>query len=248
LFLLYLPFTDNNLESFMRHDLFELTKSPAVQDPSITTWVYFDARNLGTAEDILEPIEGVYNADGTALTDKFEGSRYFTYDHSQAKMVIETILADEQNSDNPATLSAFVQHALTDCVAKGTPEYMMILSSHGGGYAGFGADDHERRRLFRGRTLSYQSNLSILTALQDSLAAVAGAPAQLDVLGFDACLMQSADALDEYREIAKYYMASEATEPAHGERNLGITSIVIALLDSFFSMLCFFVAARMGVQ
>jgi Clostripain family len=235
----------------MRQDLHELTQSPAVQDPSIITWVYFDARNLGSvdeeAPDILEPLQGVYNADGTALTDKFEGSRYFAYDHSQDKMVIETILADEQDSDNPATLSTFVQHALTDCVAKGTSEYMMIFSSHGGGFAGFGADDHERR--VRGRILNYQSNLSILTALQDSLKALAGAPTQLDVLGFDACLMQSADALDEYREIAKYYMASEATEPGHGERKSwhGVVCVLtIACLSRFTQFdVCF--AVRMGL-
>jgi hypothetical protein len=209
-------YADNNLEVSIRNDLFELTKSSAVQDPSVVTWVYFDARNLGTDRDIPEPLQNVFNADGTPLTaPKFEDSRYFTYNHTQGKMVIDTILIGEQDSDRPATVSAFVTQALTDCVAKGATEYMMIFSSHGGGFEGFGGDEHQRRNRRRG--LGLQPNLSILTALQGSLAAVPGAPAKLDVLGFDACLMQSADALDEYREVTKYYLASEATEPSHGK-------------------------------
>jgi hypothetical protein len=209
---------DNNLELSIRKDLFELTQSSAVQDPSVVTWVYFDARNLGKEVDVLEPLQNVFNADGTPLTaPKFVDSRYFTYNHTQGKMVIDTILTGEQDSDRPETVSAFVTRALTDCVAKGATEYMMIFSSHGGGFYGFGGDDHKRRTRRLSRNLGTQSNLSILTALQNSLAAVPGAPAKLDVLGFDACLMQSADALDEYREVTKYYLASEATEPGHGK-------------------------------
>jgi hypothetical protein len=78
--------TDNDLEYFIRQDLLELTQSPAVQDVSVVTWVYFDARNLlgsmnGT--DILDPPQGVYNANGTPLTEKFQGSQHFTWNHSQ---------------------------------------------------------------------------------------------------------------------------------------------------------------------
>jgi len=36
------------------------------------------------------------------------------------------------------------------------------------------------------------------------------------VIGFDACLMQAVDAVDDFRSIIKYYLASEATEPGHG--------------------------------
>lgn len=212
------PYADNNLEAAIREDLFELTQSSAVQNSSVVTWVYFDARNLGTDTDVLEPLQNVFNADGTPLTaPKFEDSRYFTYNHTQGKMVIDTILIGEQDSDRPDTVSAFVTRALTDCVANGATEYMMIFSSHGAGFFGFGGDDHEQRNRRRGRNLGLQSNLSILKALQNSLAAVSGAPAKLDVLGFDACNMQSADALDEYREVTKYYLASEATVPGHGK-------------------------------
>lgn len=127
-------------------------------------------------------------------------------------MVVDTMLTEEQDSDNGAVLQAFLLRAVTDCVGRGTQEYILVLSSHGGGYAGFGADDH-----FRRRRLDYQTNDSILNAIATTLDSVDGAPDKLDVLGFDACLMQSVGALDEYNNITKYYIASEATEPGHGE-------------------------------
>jgi len=127
-------------------------------------------------------------------------------------MVVDTMLTEEQDSDAGEVLQAFLLRAVTDCVAQGTQEYILVLSSHGGGYAGFGADDNAQRR-----SLSYQTNDSIVGAIATALSSVAGAPSKLDVLGFDACLMQSVGALDEYYSITKYYVASEATEPGHGE-------------------------------
>ena len=62
-------------------------------------------------------------------------------------------------------------------------------------------------------------NSNVYTAIQGALSSVSGAPPMLDVLGFDACLMQSMDALDDYANLTKYYIASEATEPAHGKTN-----------------------------
>jgi hypothetical protein len=234
------PLPDNNLEAPIRDDLTEITKSQWVNHPSMVTWVYFDARNLGTDEDIFEPLENVFNADGTPLTEKFEGSRYIRWDHDQEKMVVETtILEGEQDSDSGLVLQSFLVHALSDCVARGTNEYFLALSSHGGGYAGFGADDHERRR-----RLGYQSNDSIRNAVQTALASVAGAPSLLDVLGFDACLMNSMGALDEYKDITKYYLASEATEPGHGTYNWCAFPKITSPTHLYYVL----AADRLGVQ
>lgn len=226
----------------------------------MVTWIYFDNRNFGSATadgspEITTPVENVFNADGTPLTEKYEGSQYITWDGQ--RMIVDTELP-EQDSDLGSTVTAFVQYALTDCIAQQTDEYMLVFSSHGeffsqqlsekmrkfsqrisvclhiagGGYAGFGADDNEplRRLATQGkllenklvqpmsfhRWLGYQSNLSIRDAISAALASVAGAPSVLDVLGFDACLMQSVGALDEFKSITRYYLASEAVEPGHG--------------------------------
>lgn len=129
-------------------------------------------------------------------------------------MVVDTELAGEQDSDSPTVLLAFLEKALTDCVAKGATEYFLAFSSHGGGFAGFGGDSHERRRRL------IQSNTSIRDAIQTALSNVPGAPEQLDVLGFDACLMQAMGAIDDFMGVAKYFLASEATEPGHGKESI----------------------------
>eukprot|EP00529_Nitzschia_sp_RCC80_P005030 CAMPEP_0113469172 /NCGR_PEP_ID=MMETSP0014_2-20120614/15756_1 /TAXON_ID=2857 /ORGANISM="Nitzschia sp." /LENGTH=913 /DNA_ID=CAMNT_0000361629 /DNA_START=92 /DNA_END=2830 /DNA_ORIENTATION=+ /assembly_acc=CAM_ASM_000159 len=201
---------DNDLESYIRADLSEMTQSGLTQAASTVTWVYFDALNEGDPDYTGGPLAGVYNSDGTPLTESFGGSRYLRWDHDLGKMVVDNTLPEEQDSDSPAVLQSFLEYALTDCVAKGKTEYFLAFSSHGGGYAGFGYDNHERRRL------TYQPPSSIRSAIVASLSSVPGAPSQLDVLGFDACLMQSMGAMDDFKDVTKYYLASEAVEPGHG--------------------------------
>ena len=217
-----------------------MTNSPAVQDAAnMVTWIYFDGGNHeydcdGVPCRIDWPVENVFNADGTPLTEKYEGARYLTWDGALGQMIVDTELP-EQDSDLGSTVQTFLEYALADCVARGTTEYMLVFSSHGGGYAGFGADDNEPVRRFLAaqgslknqdstikdttkpaaqptslhRFLGYQSNLSIRTAIVDALANTPGAPAILDVLGFDACLMSSAGALDEFKDITRYYVGAK---------------------------------------
>ena len=188
-----------------------LTQSDVIKDPSLTTWIYFDHRNYGSGEDISEQLENVFDSNGDALTgQKPEGSQYLTWSHSMQKMIVERDLIGEQNGDDPNVVYNFFATALADCVAKGSTEYMAVFSSHGGGFYGFGGDDTTARKLT-------QVNDNIVLALETALENVAGAPDMYDVIGFDACLMQALGAADEYRGITKYYLASEAVEPGHGE-------------------------------
>jgi hypothetical protein len=50
--------TDNNLEYFMREDNHELIQSPAIRKTSLTTWVYYDGRNVksGFINDLFRNI------------------------------------------------------------------------------------------------------------------------------------------------------------------------------------------------
>jgi len=198
---------DNNLEGVLRDDLLETIRSQAIRQPELTTWVYFDGRNDG----INDPLPEVWIKDGSQLiTSKEEGSRYLTFSHTLGKMIVDTTLQGEQDSDSPETVTNFVKHALTDCVARGTKEYFILFSDHGSGYGGFGGDDNKMRRLG-------QKNNEILSALENALASVPGAPDVFDIIGFDACLMMAFGALDEFgTRITKYMLASEAVEPLHG--------------------------------
>ena len=141
-----------------------------------------------------------------------------------------TQLQGERNGDDVQTPYDFLLYALPDCVAKGATEYFMIFSSHGGGFQGFGGDENipsaavEASRRgnpdFDGRKL-VQPNQNIVNAIYYALQDVEGAPEVLDVVGFDACLMSAVGAIDEYRDIAKYVLASEAVEPGHGKLGCG---------------------------
>jgi len=126
-------------------------------------------------------------------------------------MIVNFTSTSELNGDDQQTIIDFVTTAMTDCIAKGSTEFVLIFASHGGGKWGFGGDEHKRRRHLA------QSNYKITGAIQTTLGQVPGAPTQLDVIGFDACLMQSLDAIDDYRKLTKYYLASEAVEPGHGQ-------------------------------
>jgi len=205
---------DNNLEVFLRQDLLELIQSPGILDESLTTWIYFDGRDRNNVNDfyISEPLEDVWTSDGSQrLSSKYSGSQYLHFRHDLGKMVVEEQLG-ELDSDQPQSLYDFMVYGLSDCVASKTiDEYMLVLSSHGTGFAGYGGDDNDERR----RHL-VQSNANIKYAISSALSTVDGAPSKLDVLGFDACLMSSVLAMREYQSIVNYVLASEATEPGHG--------------------------------
>jgi hypothetical protein len=224
---------DNNLEEAIRADNNELIQSTFIKDETVTTWVYFDSRNYNTPElpDVTEPLMNVYNADGTPVTEKYEGSQYFHWDHDLQKMLVHTTLAGEQNGDDPQTVYDFVTVALTDCVARGSTEFFMGFSSHGSGVGGFGGDENTARRFLMMQEMQnngrngeqrrsllggIQSNNVLAGALSRALQDVEGAPAMYDMIGFDACLMSSFEALDDYQNITKYYLASEVIEPGHG--------------------------------
>ena len=71
----------------------------------------------------------MFDEDGNPLEERYDGSRYLRWDHEMGMMVVDTTLP-EQDSDDPATLQAFLEYALTDCVAKGTEEYFLVRIIH----------------------------------------------------------------------------------------------------------------------
>jgi Clostripain family len=198
---------DNDLELFLRQDLGEYLNSSAIQDPSVTSWIYFDSRNVG----VPDPLPDIFFDNGTTFEEKYQGSLYITYSHTKSRYTIDTVLPGEQNSDLPGTVLAFLTKAFTNCVSNSASEFFLLFSSHGGGFYGFGGDDNKGRRRLT------QTNPLLTGAIRDSLSAVEGAPSKLNVLAFDACLMSEFGAFDEYRTVANYILASEAVVPGHGK-------------------------------
>jgi hypothetical protein len=190
--------TDNNLEASITQDLGEIIESPSVKEQTQTTWVYSDMVNgpqhdEGVGASTIE----LYNSDGDREDSdslKFFGGRYITWDHGESKMVVTERLANEPNSDLAATCLAFLTVAFTDCVAKGSDQFFLAFSSHGGGYYGFGGDENiedvaATSGLGRRRLMS--ANAAWAGAITDAMTAANVPGGKLDVLGFDACLMSS---------------------------------------------------------
>lgn len=214
--LLLYQMADNNLEYYLRQDYEELTKSTVINDPNLSVYTYYDALEGG-------PLPGLLNSNGGAETGNFQGSRYIHYDQSKGAMVIQNQLNGEQNSDLGSTVQAFLEYGMAGCVASGHTSFMAVFSSHGGGFAGYGGDEHPSRRSL------LQTNGSIVNAIKSALANTNGAPSKLSVIGFDACLMQAFGAADDYYTVADYILGSEAVEPGHGWAYTYLTDATDAL-------------------
>ena len=70
----------------------------------------------------------------------------------------------------------------------------------------------------KGRRKLLQANQNIASAIRGALdnTQAGDGSGTLDVIGFDACLMQAVGAADDYAGVTKYILASEAVEPGHG--------------------------------
>lgn len=206
--------SDNDLEFYIRQDLEEYHESPMIQDPTTTTWVYFDHRNFDTTqveeEKIGFSLPFVFDDQGNPLSsEKPDGSFYYFYDHTLQKLIVDSDLG-ELNSDMSQTVYDFATRALGDCKAAGSTEYFIAFSSHGTGFEGFGGDENTARR----RLGDVQTNTDIVSALRSALDD--NGIDKFDVIGFDACLMMAYGALDDYKSVSNYFIASEEVEPGHG--------------------------------
>ena len=209
---------DNNLYGFLVNDVNEMQASALVRDPTLTFWDYIDGNEMFSVFSAAGFFTGINNVkfpNGTDAPKRYTGARYLTWDHSK-EALIQTETLGEVNSDTIETIANFMTVALTDCVAKGKTQYMLLMSSHGSGF-GFGGDEEipdSGRRLV-------QSNLDVAEAIRQGLDSVEGAPAKLDLLGFDACLQASLESMKDFQGVTKYYLASEAIAPGTGKGLFG---------------------------
>jgi hypothetical protein len=199
---------DNNLDGAIAADVAELiSNTDAIAKPDFYPLIFID-RGYQSAETI----PGLKAKNGIDASDYHSGVRYIAKNfQTNAIQVIEEY--GELNSDNQQVMTDFLTWAFKRCKAKdANAEVLFTLGSHGSGWQGFGGD--ENKSLLQ---VALAPNNKIKTAIKDSIKAV-GDPnfTQLDLLGFDACLMMSYSAQYVYNDITKYYMASEALEPGHG--------------------------------
>ena len=107
---------------------------------------------------------------------------------------------------NPNTFTMFINYAMTIFPAD---KYAMFFWNHGGGPTwAYGVDQKSKNK----------DNLTNISAtdLKAALSRSQLANKKAEILGFDACLMGSAEVAQALQSYCKYYIGSEEIEPATG--------------------------------
>jgi hypothetical protein len=141
-----------------------------------------------------------YSADPLLGLDDWVGAKYLSVGQGEA-----TELADlgELDTGDPTALSDFIAQGIEDHPAE---HYALVISDHGASWPGVGGDESAGHS-----TLTLDE---LRSGIGDGLAA-AGVD-QLDLLGFDACLMATYETASVMAPLADRMIASQELEPGHG--------------------------------
>lgn len=137
------------------------------------------------------PVLGLPNWEGAKLLQIGQGTAQILDDYGAIDTGDPTVLAD------------FIATGIRLNPAE---HYALIISDHGASWPGVGADG------------SAGENGLDLAELHEGIASglAAAGVAQLDLLGFDACLMATYEVASELAPVAQRMLASQETEPGHG--------------------------------
>ncbi len=138
--------------------------------------------------------------------------------------------ASDQAMSNPAALSHFVSYLQQTYPDHGRKVFQFW--NHGLAYLGVGYDTNSKR----------SHDYITLPEIRESFAST---QAKFDLIGFDACLMASLEVAQAIAPYARYMLASEELEPAHGwyytdlvkswsQREQSIPAIAQQVIDSYF--------------
>lgn len=176
---------DTDLEPYALDDLTEMASVGSTDELNIVAMV---DRNPD------------YSADGLLNLDDWEDTKLLEVQQDEFVVLDEL---GELDTGDPATLSGFIETAMTDYPAD---HYALMLWDHGGGWTGMGADKTDGED---GLELA-----EISQGIADGLSA-AGSEG-IDLIGFDACLMATYEVASALAPYADYLVASEEVEPGHG--------------------------------
>ncbi len=181
------------------------SKSPAEKD--WTLMIYWDADNslefctefaMTTWESSLPSNANVnivalidlLSMDGTWIYDIVDGKRHMLEQW------------EEMNTADPATLEMFVEYSIAEFPSKKT---MLVLQDHGYSWRGLCKDETN------GYDLMSMDGVGV--ALKNAKLATGKT---IDVLAFDACTMETLEAVYELRDVVNYVVGSETTMPDDG--------------------------------
>mgnify|MGYP001820400926 CR=1 FL=1 len=180
---------DNNLDRAATNDINEILRAGVPENSSALILV--DRARLGAYGDFgnvpdLEP-------HSTAKWLRVVGSE-----------IIEEEDLGEINTADPETVRLFIDRLMEEDVDR----RVAIFWDHGSSFT-FGSDDSAR--------LSGAMGVDEIAAQsRDNPNDGSSAYRTVDLIGFDACLMSSVEALGEFTEVAPWYVASAELEPGDG--------------------------------
>ncbi|MGN6503039.1 MAG: clostripain-related cysteine peptidase [Pseudolysinimonas sp.] len=180
---------DTNLEYFQMADM---TEQEAVGSrPGFNLVSYLD-RSDGYSEEAVLGIPNWHGAK-TILVKTRGGSQELT----------DAPNPGESNTGDPQVLADFISYTIQKFPAA---HYALILNDHGSSWPGVGADG------------SSNNDQLTLQELHDGISKGldAGGVDNLDILGFDACLMATYETASTLQDVASRMIASEELEPGYG--------------------------------
>ena len=119
-------------------------------------------------------------------------------------------------------LRDFAKETISGFPAK---RYMLIISGHGTGRIDYGGNDNSGAEL--GTSYDYYTRNFIRNSqLRTALSAIG---AKIDILVFDACLMQTAEVAYELKDYADFITASEELMPSNGFHYTGLLNAINSL-------------------
>jgi hypothetical protein len=140
-----------------------------------------------------------YQLDDDPLGDD-DGSKLYLVGDGEFRELADI---DEVNVGSPETLADFIEIGITSFPAA---HYGVVLWDHGAGWPGMGPDETDGNDIL---------DLAEIDAAFTAGLAAAGVE-QVDIVGFDACLMASYEVATTMSDHAAFMLASEELEPGHG--------------------------------
>lgn len=141
-----------------------------------------------------------YGDDPVLGLDGWVGGQLLEIGQGEATVIEEM---GELNTGDPGVLADFIERGITDYPAE---NYALLISDHGASWPGVGGDE------------SADEDSLTLAELDEALATGLSAAGveQLDLLGFDACLMATYEVASALAPHAQRLLASQELEPGHG--------------------------------
>jgi hypothetical protein len=187
-----------------------------------------EMESIGSSNEIniVTQLDAYYSCSGTfrySITGSALGTSYPLYPDD----IVQTL--PEQNMANPDTLTSFVNWAIANYPAE---KYLLVLWNHGGGWK-------EYNILTKGVIVDDTSGDFMTMA--ELVQGLEGANEGIDIIGFDACLMQMAEVVYEINgltNIPNFIVASQASEWGDGWPYDDILSHLSANPDMTDTILC----------